>query len=240
MVQIAVILTGHHEREQPPSGFHHRRSYTAVKRVRVSPSNNSVCHRAHIFTCTPPLDGRNAQASVIQYQCQSHFESSYEQAGRRVIRGWSDWVQAGRDGNENRAGFSANQWKKKKNHIINLPSCIVTGRWAWWSYISYLRSYLSLWALASWALSQSKQVSNRAAGRWLVGWVRYGAVRRPSCPGGGRMTMWQLQNQINLPEPLGPEWWEMGEHGDTVWKSRWGRRGGPGTDPGGTGFLGLI
>lgn len=25
MVQSAVILTGHHEREQPPAGFHHRR-----------------------------------------------------------------------------------------------------------------------------------------------------------------------------------------------------------------------
>lgn len=31
-----------------------------------------------------PQDGRNTHATVIQYNCQSHFEDSYEQAGRRV------------------------------------------------------------------------------------------------------------------------------------------------------------
>lgn len=41
----------------------------------------SVC-TPQIFSCTK--DGRNTHASVIQYHFQSHFEDSYEQAGRQA------------------------------------------------------------------------------------------------------------------------------------------------------------
>lgn len=46
----------------------------------------SVC-TPQIFSCTK--DGRNTHASVIQYHFQSHFEDSYEQAGRQAIEWWS-------------------------------------------------------------------------------------------------------------------------------------------------------
>lgn len=42
----------------------------------------SVC-TPQIFSCTK--DGRNTHASVIQYHFQSHFEDSYEQAGRHRV-----------------------------------------------------------------------------------------------------------------------------------------------------------
>lgn len=67
--------------------------------------NNPVCqppltivsvHKPQIFSC-PPWDGRNTHASVIQYQCQSHFEDSYEQAGRRAIKWWSSLHQVSTD-----------------------------------------------------------------------------------------------------------------------------------------------
>lgn len=78
------------------------------------PTTIVSAHKAQIFSCTPSRDGRNTRASVIQHQCQSHFEDSYEQASIRVMKGWSNWLCCpqtktanGQRWNENRIGLSS-------------------------------------------------------------------------------------------------------------------------------------
>lgn len=73
----------------------------------------SVC-TPQIFSCTK--DGRNTHASVIQYHFQSHFEDSYEQAGRQAIEWWSSSQPV----TTNCAALNQTNKKKKQNHIVNL------------------------------------------------------------------------------------------------------------------------
>lgn len=71
-----------------------------------------------------PRDGRNTRASVIQYHCQSHFEDSYERAGRRAIKWWSSLQQVSTDStplkqrqqtwNKNRIGLNTAKQEQHK------------------------------------------------------------------------------------------------------------------------------
>lgn len=107
VVQRAVILTGH------------RQSTTHAKLLS---GPNNVCKRAGLFTCAPPRF--NTKASVIQHQHQSHFEDSFQQAGRLAVDGWMGrWTDGWVDGwsdpmqNQQRRDGKHRWWKCITNRI---------------------------------------------------------------------------------------------------------------------------